>query len=183
MRLKLLPHPDTPCPALSGIEVDVVRHAAGLELHYFAMGAIRDIAWPEVIPAARRERLWERTCFEAFVSQDARADYHEINLSPSTCWAAYRFMGYRTGMQVARGVASTEIASRVTSKTHVLRARVPLTGLPGLSDNTAWRVGISSVIEAQDGSKSYWALNHPPGKPDFHHADCFALTLAPPERP
>ena len=24
---------------------------------------------------------------------------------------------------------------------------------------------------------SYWALAHPPGKPDFHHPDCFALEL------
>jgi hypothetical protein len=33
------------------------------------------------------------------------------------------------------------------------------------------------VIEAADGSLSYWALRHPPGKPDFHHRDAFALEL------
>ena len=32
-----------------------------------------------------------------------------------------------------------------------------------------------------DGGISYWALAHPPGKPDFHHPDSFALTLPPPE--
>ena len=37
-----------------------------------------------------------------------------------------------------------------------------------------------TVIEELDGTKSYWALAHPPGKPDFHHPDCFALTLAAP---
>jgi hypothetical protein len=31
------------------------------------------------------------------------------------------------------------------------------------------------VIEETNGNKSYWALAHPPGKADFHHADCFAL--------
>jgi len=33
------------------------------------------------------------------------------------------------------------------------------------------------VIEARDGRISYWALNHPTNKPDFHHADGFALKL------
>jgi hypothetical protein len=35
-------------------------------------------------------------------------------------------------------------------------------------------LGLSAVLEEQDGTKSYWALAHPPGgKPDFHHPDCF----------
>jgi len=46
-----------------------------------------------------------------------------------------------------------------------------------------WSVGLSAVIEEIDGTKSYWALRHPPGPPDFHHPDCFALTLPAPERP
>ena len=38
-------------------------------------------------------------------------------------------------------------------------------------------IALSAVIETRDGAKSYWALKHPPGKPDFHHPDCFALKL------
>jgi hypothetical protein len=33
------------------------------------------------------------------------------------------------------------------------------------------------VIEDMTGEFSYWALAHPPGKPDFHHSDCFAHEL------
>jgi hypothetical protein len=33
------------------------------------------------------------------------------------------------------------------------------------------------VIEETSGGKSYWALAHPPGKPDFHHADGFVYEL------
>ncbi len=40
------------------------------------------------------------------------------------------------------------------------------------------RLGLSAVIEQTDGTKSYWALAHPPGKPDFHHRDCFAHQLS-----
>jgi hypothetical protein len=33
------------------------------------------------------------------------------------------------------------------------------------------------VIEENDGMLSYWSLKHPPGNPDFHHPDSFALEL------
>jgi hypothetical protein len=46
-----------------------------------------------------------------------------------------------------------------------------------------WRLGLSAVIEEASGRLSYWALTHPPGKPDFHHSDCFALELPAPLRP
>jgi hypothetical protein len=46
--------------------------------------------------------------------------------------------------------------------------------------DTSLTLGLSAVIEEKDGTKSYWALAHPPGKPDFHHKDCFALTLPAP---
>ena len=41
------------------------------------------------------------------------------------------------------------------------------------------RLGLSAVVEEYDGMLSYWALRHPPGKPDFHHAAAFALVLEP----
>ena len=36
------------------------------------------------------------------------------------------------------------------------------------------KIGLSAIIEERVGVKSYWALSHPEGKPDFHHAKCFA---------
>ena len=39
------------------------------------------------------------------------------------------------------------------------------------------RLALSAVVEADDGTLSYWALRHPPGRPDFHHADGFVLRL------
>ena len=40
-------------------------------------------------------------------------------------------------------------------------------------------LGLSAVIEEQDGTKSYWALAHPDGPPDFHDPACFAASLSP----
>ena len=39
------------------------------------------------------------------------------------------------------------------------------------------KLGLSAVIEGADGGLSYWALRHPPGKPDFHHPEAFVLEL------
>jgi hypothetical protein len=49
--------------------------------------------------------------------------------------------------------------------------------LSALPHKATWRLGLSAVIEDSSGAKSYWALAHPPGKPDFHHPDCFAHEL------
>jgi hypothetical protein len=39
-------------------------------------------------------------------------------------------------------------------------------------------VALCVVIEELDGALSYWALRHPAPRPDFHHADGFALEIA-----
>ncbi len=45
------------------------------------------------------------------------------------------------------------------------------------ASNASWQLALTAVIEETSGVKSYWALKHPPGKPDFHHADGFVLEL------
>ena len=41
-----------------------------------------------------------------------------------------------------------------------------------------WDLGLSAVLEEQDGTKSYWALAHPVAdKPDFHDPGCFVARL------
>ena len=43
---------------------------------------------------------------------------------------------------------------------------------------SVFEVGLSAILEEQDGTKSYWALAHPEGdKPDFHDPACFAAHL------
>ncbi|MGH8770025.1 MAG: hypothetical protein ACREV2_02415, partial [Burkholderiales bacterium] len=39
------------------------------------------------------------------------------------------------------------------------------------------KLALTAVIEDENGKLSYWALEHPPGKPDFHHQVAFALEL------
>ena len=46
-----------------------------------------------------------------------------------------------------------------------------------LPEGAILAIGLSAVIEARDGSKSYWALTHCAAQPDFHLRQSFSLTL------
>jgi hypothetical protein len=179
MRLTLSCHPDTACTAITKIEVQLKRHPLDqLELHYFAFGDVRVVDWPVPSEGKRADMLWEKSCFECFVRRSDWPVYHEFNLATSKEWAAYRFADYRSGMQLARLASNPDIRTRPTAKTQVLQARLDLSALAGLPGDADWEVALSAIIVERNGSKSYWALKHPPGKPDFHHPDCFAFTLA-----
>ena len=45
------------------------------------------------------------------------------------------------------------------------------------------RLNLTAVIEEEGGHKSYWALAHASGPPDFHNRDCFIAHLPPVTRP
>ena len=173
-------HPESPCRAVRQIEVDIERpRHDGLLLAYRATGTMSDIVKPPVGAAERSDGLWQHTCFEAFIRVPSEAGYYEFNFSPSTEWAAYRFSGYRSGRRAADAIEAPRIEVQSEPQSFTLRASLDLRGLPDLASQASWQVGLSAVIEAAGGQMSYWALAHPPGKPDFHHAACFALMFTP----
>jgi hypothetical protein len=178
MRQALRIHPGSTCAAAAGIDVDVERPRAGLlRLGYEVSGAVGDLFLPEKTAPVRSVELWRRTCFEAFVGAGPGGAYVELNFAPSTQWAAYGFSGYRAEMRIAREIDQPAIEVRRTSERFDLRVSIdlgPVADLPGDAD---WRIGLAAVIEETNGGKSYWALAHPPGAPDFHHAHGFAYEL------
>jgi hypothetical protein len=131
---------------------------------------------PEQAPV-RTDGLWRTTCFEAFLRPAEREAYLEFNFSPSFAWAAYGFERYREGNYPLPQRVDPEIwLSPGDAYTH-LTAEFEV----GQSLSGATLVNLSAVIEERDGTKSYWALAHPPeGPPDFHHPACFVLELPPP---
>jgi hypothetical protein len=173
-------HPDLLCRAVRQIEVDIARPRPDrLLLSYRLTGTISDILIPPVALPARRDHLWHHTCLEVFVRSPSEAGYYEFNFSPSSQWAAYRFSSHRSGMRATEGIDAPRIEVQAEPQFFSLRASLDLRGLPDLVHQASWQIGLSAVIEEVGGGMSYWALAHPPGKPDFHHADCFALELAP----
>lgn len=180
MRQALRRHPDSLCFAVSHIEVEVARPRAGeLLLSYVVTGKISDVRLPPVTAAARSDELWRHTCFEAFVCAWPDAAYYEFNFSPSTQWAAYRFSSYRSGMRVAADIIALPIEVQSSPDCYTLQATLDFDRMSGLPRGALRRLGLSALIEDISGRKSYWALAHPPGKPDFHHADCFAYEFSP----
>jgi hypothetical protein len=174
MRKALALHPDSRCDAVTRIEVEVVRQQRNLMLTFVVTGTIGDLSLPAVTVPARTDELWRHTCFEAFVRANPSDAYHEFNFAPSTQWAAYRFDSYRVGMAIASEIAAPQI--EVQSNAGRFDLKVSLESGLMLGD-AKWHLALSAVIEDTTGRKSYWALAHPPGKPDFHHADGFALEL------
>jgi len=147
-------------------------------LTYVLVGRLSDLTIPSIGRPVRVDELWRATCFEAFLQVVGEAGYVELNLAPSTAWAAYAFDSYRDGMRDAN-IAAPWTGVRAADARLELRAEVDLSSLPGLAD-MPWRLAISAVIEETSGRKSYWALAHAPDRPDFHHAAGFVLNLSSP---
>jgi hypothetical protein len=152
-------------------------------LSYIVTGKMSDMRMPAIVPTARSDELWRQTCFEAFVRASSSTGYYEFNFAPSTQWAAYRFSGYRSGMRVATEISAPSIEVQESHDCYTLRASLELDRLLELPREASWLFGLSALIEDTSGCKSFWALAHPPGKPDFHHADCFACELSPVVQP
>ncbi len=170
----LTPHQASPQSSVGSISADVRLIApAALEVRYRAAGAIGEIVAPVIASPERKDELWLHTCFEAFLRPAGAEEYLELNFSPSTQWAAYHFDAYREGMTAAVECASPKIEI-FKSKTELeLRATLDLRWMKGAVLKSPLRLALSAVIEERDGAKSYWALAHAAGKPDFHHPASF----------
>lgn len=166
--VNLKPHPQTPDSPVEGIEVQVERDGVVLWLRFVAGGDVDVVAWPAPRPQGRADELWKHTCFEAFVG--TAGGYVEFNLSPSGEWASYRFDGYRDSMERAEEVAT--VSGIDGGDDYVaLEANIEL------PNNATGPIALSAIVEDLSGEKTYWALAHPAGKPDFHHPDSFVLEL------
>jgi hypothetical protein len=80
-------------------------------------------------------------------------------------------------MTVVEPIARPTLTPRVGMDRLELEAVVELAELAAELSAAEARLALSAVIEERGGQRSYWALRHPPGPPDFHHPDGFALLL------
>src|SRR5215469_1924096 len=175
MRHALKLHPACRCEAVTDIEAEALHPRPGrLLVRYRVTGALEHVIWPRPVPSARTDALWQHTCFEVFLAAPPDKAYLEFNFAPSTEWAAYSFDGYRDGMRIASGFEAPAIELRHGATEFKLNAVLDWDGLP---EGRVWQLGLSAVIEETNGRRSYWALGHGAAKPDFHHADAFALEL------
>ena len=163
---RLVCHPDTPAKSVQALNVSLTPDAGGGLLLRWRVDGCADLVVPDYAGSGRAEDLWTTTCFELFVRGPDGA-YAEFNFSPSHRWAAYRFDSYRAGMGQLDMPDSPQIDHQAGERFFVLTARVS-----EIHAGDA-QAGLSAVIEERGGVKSYWALAHAPGAPDFHDPACF----------
>jgi hypothetical protein len=175
----LIAHPSTPSDAVRSLGVQLRAEEPGILVFQYSLDA--DMSRVRVPPSGaggRADALWRHTCFEAFVAPADGSGYHEFNFSPALDWAIYRFSAYRAGMSPSEIGRAPEISVRRGDDGLELRSAVRLGHLADLRDARHFRIALAAVIEDNNGRLSYWGLRHPPGKPDFHHPDGFALEVA-----
>jgi len=167
-------HPQTPSQTIRGVEAVVGTAPGGILTLVFVLECdLSGLRIPESRSSERADGLWRHTCFEVFVMVEDGPEYLEFNFSPSGEWAVYTFRGYRDGgepgVELVPGIVVRRNMNRLELDAEIRQDFLP----PGCP----LRLGLSAVVEEADGVLSYWALRHPPGKPDFHHIDAFALQL------
>ncbi len=148
-------------------------------LKYRLTGSIGRLRIPPPRPAQFVDGLWEHTCFEAFLAADASDAYREYNFSPSGEWATYAFTTYRQREEIVATAHAPKISVHQRADLLELDVLIPTALLPRAAAHAELRAGLAAVIEAADGTRSYWALAHPGARPDFHHRGGFMLVLAP----
>lgn len=176
---QLCPHPACTAPMHLSVSATILRNEVGdLLLSYRVHGDLAKIIIPEPVPvtAVPCDGLWQHTCCEAFIATAHDVDYREFNLSPSGQWAAYRFSDYRQIDPQYRPSTVPRISCQKGIEDFQLDAHLPSLPFPR---QQILIMGLSVVIEAANGSKSYWALDHAGSQPDFHHRQSFTLTLPP----
>ena len=184
MRRPLICHPQTP-PSGEPFELWATAElsasfgaSATLNIWYgVAARAARFVILAPGGEGARRDELWRTTCFEAFLAQPGDPAYAEWNFAPSGDWASYEFSDYRTGMRSPEVAAPPYIRIEDNLTWWTLGATIAVPA------GITWELGLSAVLEEPDGTKSYWALAHPGGPPDFHDRACFAASLPPIAQP
>lgn len=160
-----------------GVRAAACRQAGMLSLRWVVGGASVRAEGRAAGSPARRDGLWESTCFEAFVAPAGVPAYWEVNVAAGGDWNVYRFDAYRHGMRadprapapVVRAVAEAPDVLAVTA-TLDLAPLVELAAGP-------LDVALAAILDFGDGERSYWALRHSGAAPDFHARGSFVVRI------
>jgi len=179
-RVQLISHPATPLPQVRSLEVALAATGdGGLTAEFDCRCVLGALRLPQARPAAAADELWRHTCCELFAGVAGDAAYREFNGSPSGQWAMYGFSAYRTRDASALNPAppAPRIQFSTDAQGWTLQARLDALALPGVAAARI-EIGVAVVLEAADGTLSYWALQHASAQPDFHRRETFVLRLS-----
>lgn len=160
-------------PFVQGIQVELITcNPVSLILTYHIIGNPEALKIPPPSNKPQpQDNLWQHTCCEAFIGNTSDTSYHEWNLSPSGNWQVYSFTGYRANQQ-RLNVTAPVIHTNIGQDHLTITTYIPNSWLTNpYPTPTKLTMGLSVVLADRYGSLYYWALQCPPGKPDFHNRD------------
>ena len=164
-RWTLQAHPQFPAPPVRAVHASLGAVGQRVHIRFEIDAEPRALRWPEATVPAFRDGLWRHSCVELFCA-GAQDDYREFNFSPSGEFAVYGFDAYRSGMRSLE-LGTPGILRHAGAAGLGVDVQMPAEWL-GAHSQSPRAVGLTAVLEASDGSLSYWALRHPGAKPDFH---------------
>ncbi len=161
---------------MAGVQVSGGCKAGTLVFSYLLEGELEGLRIPVAGSLLPADRLWAHSCCELFLARDGERAYREYNFSPSGQWAGYGFRDYRERIG-GLSLPAPEMRWRQDARCLSLDVDLPMAALPPGDGELC--LALTMVLQLADGSLSYWALQHPPGRPDFHHRAGFALRPGP----
>jgi hypothetical protein len=172
----MLRHPDNDLAAVESFLVRFEFTEDYLHLQYEVTGELSALNIPAMQTPCPVDGLWQHTCFEAFIAVNGEERYYEFNFSPSSAWAAYAFSSYR-----CRSVWTIKnppiIIFTETDESLLMDVLIDVDDLPLKLENQSFQLGLTAVIETNEGGLSYWALQHSDGAADFHQRKHFVLSF------
>ncbi len=170
--IDLIKHPDSPDQGVERVCFGYDLSVDNWRLSYEVFGDLDQLDLPPEQASRRGRELWLGTCFELFIAR-ASHGYRELNMAPSGAWAGFDFDGYRSQ---PRPLEPSPLASLKSFRSPE-RYRADIVLSDDAVPDMAAHVGPAVVLKDSLGQLSYWAMMHPPGKPDFHHPDLMRIAV------
>jgi hypothetical protein len=172
----LRPFPATIVPTDVSVTATLARNANLLAFRFVLTDKSSQVLLPAIAETpARKNNLWEETCFEFFVAAKAETPYWEFNLAPSGNWNVYQFDSYRQGMREELGFSALPFT--VNRQTNSVSLDVEIDLAKSVSGDRLIQVGITTAVKLASGEVSYWALAHCGKQPDFHLRESFVAEV------
>jgi len=149
---------------------------AHIDISFLLKGNIDALQIPaKALAPSRKDKLWENTCFEVFITKPVEPDYWEYNVSPSQDWAVFHFSEYRLSKMDELSIGNIEVTSySAPPNQYTIQSKLPL---PEALHAKNLQVGISTVLQDREKTIYYYALAHLRQNPDFHDRNSFTLLL------
>ena len=148
-----------------------------MRLVYTVLGPLEGLRWPAPTESGAADGLWAHTCFEAFFSEQSASSYRELNFSPSTRWAHYRFERERVRDEAPPSLTAPDVQFSVVAGNQCMLSTTVATR-PHQMGEAPTLFAPTAVLELAGGGLSYWAVHHAKPTPDFHARDGWRIPLA-----